>query len=76
MVSAPLIAECLANIECRVVNIVKNHDMFILEGVAAHIERRRTEQRMLHAVGDGCFVADGERFDRRRAMRSKLPPGV
>lgn len=76
VVAAPLIAECLANIECRVIDCVRKHDMLILEGVAAHVERRRTEQRMLHAVGDGRFVADGERFDRRRVMRSKLPSGV
>ena len=66
---APLIAECLANIECRVVDIIKRHDIVVLEGVAAHIDRARSEKRLLHAIGDGTFVVDGRRFDRREAMR-------
>lgn len=75
-VRAPLIRECLANIECRVVDIVRKHNIVLLEGVAAWVDETRRERRMLHAVGDGTFVADGRRFDRRRMMRSKLPAGV
>ncbi len=75
-VGAPLIAECLANIECRVVEIIAPHDIVVLQGVAAHIDENRRERRLLHAVGDGGFVADGRRFDRRGAMRDKLPDGV
>lgn len=76
MVSAPLIRECLANIECKVVEIVRRHDIVVLEAVAAHVSTGRKETRTLHAVGDGTFVADGRRLDRRKAMASKLPPGV
>lgn len=75
-VGAPLVGECLANIECRVIDIVAAHSIVVLEGLAAYVDTTRAEQRRLHAVGDGTFVADGETFDRRRAMRSKLPPGV
>ncbi len=75
-VHAPLIAECLANIECRVVDIVERHDIVVLEGVAAHIDADRKEKRLIHAIGDGTFVVDGHHFDRREAMRSKLPSGV
>lgn len=75
-VRAPLIRECLAHIECRVVDIVKPHDIVILEGVAASIDRHRTERRTLHAVGDGRFVVDGDTLERRAMMRHKLPPGV
>lgn len=75
-VKAPLIKECLANIECKVVDIVKKHNIVVLEGLAAHIDPARKERRMLHAVGDGRFIADGRRFDRRKAMASKLPAGV
>ncbi|HIQ17105.1 MAG TPA: flavin reductase family protein [Novosphingobium capsulatum] len=74
-VGAPLIGECLANIECRVVDIIERHSIVVLEGVAAWHDRARGETRMLHAVGDGTFVADGERFDRKTMMRSRLPPG-
>jgi hypothetical protein len=31
---------------------------------------------MLHAVGDGTFIVDGRRIDRREMMRSKLPTGL
>lgn len=76
LVGAPLIAECLANIECKVVDIVSKHSIVVLDAVAAHIDLARKERRMLHAVGDGTFVADGRKFDRRKAMASKLAPGL
>lgn len=75
-VRAPLIAECLANIECRVVDIVEPYNIVVLQGVAAHIDGSRKERRLIHAIGDGTFVVDGRHFDRKEAMRSKLPSGV
>ena len=75
-VSAPLIKECLANIECRVEEIVQRLNLVLLQGIAACIDEKRTETRLLHAVGDGTFIADGERFDRIEAMRNKLPGGL
>lgn len=76
VVRAPLVAECLANVECRVVDLVERHDIVVLEGVAAHVDPARRERRTLHAVGDGTFVVDGRRLDRRKAMASKLPAGL
>jgi flavin reductase (DIM6/NTAB) family NADH-FMN oxidoreductase RutF len=75
-VKAPLIKECLANIECRVIDIVKKHNIVVLEGVAAYLDSARKETRTLHAVGDGTFVVDGRKLDRKEMMRSKLPNGV
>jgi len=75
-VRAPLIAECLANIECRVADIVERHNIVVLEGVAAYLDSTRKEKKTLHAIGDGTFVTDGRTFDRREMMRSKLPDGV
>ena len=75
-VRAPLVRECLANIECRVVDIVTQHDIVVLEGLAAYVDASRKENRTLHAVGDGTFIADGRRLDRRKMMRSKIPAGV
>lgn len=72
-VRAPLIKECLANIECRVVDIVRKHHIVVLEGVAAHIDRARKQKRMLHAVGNGTFVADGRKLNRRKVMKAKFP---
>ena len=75
-VDAPLIRECLANIECRVVDFVDRHNIVVLEGVAAYCDRSRKEQRTVHAVGDGRFIVDGRKLSRRRMMRSKIPAGV
>jgi flavin reductase (DIM6/NTAB) family NADH-FMN oxidoreductase RutF len=75
-VRSPLIRECLANIECRVIDIVTRHSIVVLQGVAAHFDRSRREKRTLHAVGDGRFVVDGRMLNRRKMMRSKLPEGV
>jgi flavin reductase (DIM6/NTAB) family NADH-FMN oxidoreductase RutF len=76
LVSAPLIKECLANIECKLVDIVRKHDIVVLEAVAACVDTARREKRTLHAVGDGTFIVDGRRIDRRKMMASRLPPGV
>lgn len=72
----PLIKECLANIECKVTDIVKKHNIVVLEAVAAYIDPARKERRTLHAVGDGTFIVDGRKFDRRKLMASKLPLGI
>lgn len=76
MVKAPLIKECLANIECRVIDIIKKHNIVVLEAFAAYFDTSRKEKRTLHAVGDGTFIVDGRKLDRRRLMASKLPEGV
>lgn len=75
-VRAPLIKECLANIECKVVDIVKKHNILVLEGVAVYFDRSRKEKRTIHTVGDGAFIVDGRKIDRRKMMQSKLPAGV
>ncbi len=74
-VQAPLIKECLANIECRVVDMI-GHNIVVLEGMAAYFDNTREEQRMIHAVGDGTFIVDGLKLDRKEMMRSKLPNGL
>lgn len=76
MIKAPLIRECLANIECRVIDIIKKHNIVVLEALAAYFDTSRKEKRTLHAVGDGTFIVDGRKLDRKRLMASKLPEGV
>jgi flavin reductase (DIM6/NTAB) family NADH-FMN oxidoreductase RutF len=75
-VGAPLIQECCANIECRVVDYVKKHGIFILDAVAAWVDGRRAEKRLFHALGDGRFVVDGKKVSHRKIMLEKLPEGV
>ncbi|HEY9159615.1 MAG TPA: flavin reductase family protein [Desulfomonilia bacterium] len=75
-VKAPLIKECIANIECKVIDIIKGHSIVILEGLAAYFDDSRKEKRTIHAVGDGTFIVDGRRLDRRKMMQSKIPAGL
>ena len=75
-VQAPLIQQCVANIECQVVEIIERHSIIILQGVAAYFDNDRKEKRLIHAIGDGTFVVDGRKFDRKEMMKSKLPDGV
>jgi flavin reductase (DIM6/NTAB) family NADH-FMN oxidoreductase RutF len=73
---APIIKECLANIECRVVDIVTQYNIVVLEGVAAYYDSTREEKKTLHAVGDGTFIVDGRKIDRKKMMQAKLPSGI
>jgi len=75
-VKSPMIKECLANIECEVIDIINKHDIVVLEGLAAYFDSTRKEKRTIHAIGDGTFVVDGRKLDRRKMMRSKLPEGI
>lgn len=43
----------------------RKSNIIVLEGVAAYFDRARKEKRTLHAVGDGTFVADGRKLNRR-----------
>ncbi|MGA1977017.1 MAG: flavin reductase family protein [Bacteroidales bacterium] len=75
-VKAPLVKECLANIECRVTDYVEKHNIFILDAVMAWIDPDRKERRTIHAIGDGTFIVDGRTINYRKLMLSKIPDGV
>lgn len=76
IVRSPLIRECLANLECKVIDIVQKYNIVVLEGLAAYIDTARKVKRTIHAVGDGSFIVDGRRIDRRKMMAAKVPSGV
>jgi len=61
-VKAPLIGECFANLECRVVDdaLVERYNLFILEVVRAWSDPRQTAPKTIHHHGHGRFVVDGE----------------
>jgi len=63
-VEAPLIDECYANFECRVVDtrLVTAYNFFILEVVKAWISRSKTRPRTLHHEGRGVFMVAGKRI--------------
>jgi flavin reductase (DIM6/NTAB) family NADH-FMN oxidoreductase RutF len=61
-VGAPLIEECHANLECRVVDtrLVAAYNFFVLEVVKAWTRPSRRRLRTIHHQGRGVFVVDGE----------------
>ena len=70
-VKAPLIAECFANLECRVIDakLATKYNLFILEVVAAWIDRTQRNPRTIHHKGYGTFVIDGETIKLPSRMR-------
>jgi len=61
LVKAPLIAECYASLECKVVDrrLVAKYNFFILEVVKAWIDPRRKRPRTIHHQGEGVFLVPG-----------------
>jgi flavin reductase (DIM6/NTAB) family NADH-FMN oxidoreductase RutF len=69
-VSAPLITDCLANIECCVADrtLVDTYNLFILEAKQIWITENRKEVRTIHHQGDGRFIVDGGTLDLNNRM--------
>jgi flavin reductase (DIM6/NTAB) family NADH-FMN oxidoreductase RutF len=61
-VDAPLIAECYANLECRVVDtrLLNRYNFFVLEVQQAWIDPACKDPRTLHHRGRGAFMVAGE----------------
>lgn len=68
-VSAPLVAECFANLECRVrdTQLVRRYNLFILEVVKAWIDPAQKNPRTIHHHGYGRFAVDGRTLKLRSA---------
>jgi flavin reductase (DIM6/NTAB) family NADH-FMN oxidoreductase RutF len=70
-VSPPLVAECFANLECRVCDtrLVNRYNLFVLEVVKAWSDPAQKNPRTIHHHGYGRFAADGEMITLRSRMR-------
>jgi flavin reductase (DIM6/NTAB) family NADH-FMN oxidoreductase RutF len=70
IVKAPLIKECLANIECVVTDIsaVDKYGLFIMRGIKTWRDETKIDKRTFHAEGDGNFIIDGETVNLKRLM--------
>jgi flavin reductase (DIM6/NTAB) family NADH-FMN oxidoreductase RutF len=64
VVKAPLVAECYANLECKVVDrkLVTKYNFFVLEVVKAWIDPRCQRPQTLHHQGEGVFFVPGRRI--------------
>lgn len=71
MVAPPLVAECFANLECRVADtrLVNAYSLFVLEVVKAWTDPAQKNPRTIHHRGYGRFAVDGETI----TLASKMP---
>jgi flavin reductase (DIM6/NTAB) family NADH-FMN oxidoreductase RutF len=69
-VSAPLVGECFANFECRLVDasLIDKYSLFVLEVVKAHVARSPRYPKTIHYRGDGVFMVSGENTARWRKL--------
>ncbi len=70
-IAPPLIAECFANLECRVAEtrLVSKYSLFILEVLKAWIDPAKKDPKTIHHQGYGKFAVDGEIIE----LASKMP---
>ena len=62
-VNAPLIDGCIACLECKVVDCIEKYGFIIMKVTRVTVNPDCHDRRMIHAIGDGSFVADGETFN-------------
>lgn len=70
-VQAPLIAECFANLECRIENtrLMNSYDLTVLRVTRAWIDPKKKAPKTIHHHGYGTFVVDGETIKLKSKMR-------
>ncbi len=70
-VAPPLVAECFANLECKVVDthLVTSHNLFILEVLKAWKDPAQKNPKTIHHRGYGTFVVDGKTIKLKSKMR-------
>jgi flavin reductase (DIM6/NTAB) family NADH-FMN oxidoreductase RutF len=61
-VTPPLVAECFANLECRVVDthLVNKFNLFVLEVLKAWHDPAQKNPKTIHHHGYGSFAVDGK----------------
>jgi flavin reductase (DIM6/NTAB) family NADH-FMN oxidoreductase RutF len=71
VVKAPLIAECFANFECRLIDtqMVRKYSLFIFDFVKAHVAKSPRYPKTVHYRGDGVFMVSGRSVDYRRRFK-------
>ncbi|MFI7664744.1 flavin reductase family protein [Nocardia sp. NPDC049526] len=69
-VAAPLVVECFANIECRVVDdqLVEDYGLWIVQAEHAWLDESKRGAGEIHHRGDGTFSENGDHIDLRYRM--------
>jgi flavin reductase (DIM6/NTAB) family NADH-FMN oxidoreductase RutF len=70
-VGAPLIAECYANFECKLVDasLIRRYSLFVFEVVKAHVATSPRYPTTVHYRGDGVFMISGRNVSYRRRFK-------
>jgi flavin reductase (DIM6/NTAB) family NADH-FMN oxidoreductase RutF len=70
-VAAPLVAECFANLECKVLEtrLVNQYNLFVLQVLKAWIDPKQKRPKTIHHQGYGKFAVDGETIK----LKSRMP---
>jgi flavin reductase (DIM6/NTAB) family NADH-FMN oxidoreductase RutF len=70
-VAAPLVAECFANLECKVADtrLVNKYNLFVLEVLKAWTDPAQKNPKTIHHHGYGRFAVDGEMIMLKSKMR-------
>jgi len=70
-VAPPLVAECFANLECKVADtrLVNTYNLFVLEVLKAWIDPAQKNPKTLHHHGYGRFAVDGKMITLKSRMR-------
>jgi len=71
LIGAPLIDECFANLECRVIDtsMVSKYGFFVLEVIKAWIDRSMKTPKTIHHLGNGNFMVAGEQIKLKSKMK-------
>ena len=70
-VTAPLIAECYANFECRLIDtrLIKRYSLFVFAVLKAQVATTPRWPTTLHYRGDGLFMVSGKNVSYRRLFK-------
>ncbi len=70
-VAPPLVGECFANLECRVIDtsLVGKYNLFIFEVLKAWVDPAQKKPKTIHHQGYGRFVVDGATIKMKSRMR-------
>ena len=69
-VRAPLIRECYANFECRLVDssLIGKYSLFVFEVMKAHVATSPKYPKTIHYRGDGEFMISGANTSKYRKL--------
>lgn len=73
-VKAPLIGECYASFECRIMDdrMISDYNFFIFEVLKAHVSPSPPYPKTMHYTGDGIFMLSGEHVNYSAGFKPEM----